>query len=448
MKRALSLILCISLVISCFVVSASASSADDVMRLDLCKQFTDWTLYLDSGSSYNTSPKAVSKTSKTYTFWTPCPVPGVDSGTLHFTCRNLDTGAAEKPTKVQVNYEACTYDSSESSGSSFVYKVPDSSSTDGFNISITFASSANRSIVVLSCDLIVGSLYPLSGSVTAGTLSGKFGSSITIPSNSSSGYYIVYAQFKPISDVSRYCLYAYLRPEKADSVPVFEAVQGQVYQNGTLIPSEYGFYSDGYNSAVVYVWINQSDLVSDGQITVKWHLDPQSTVSSLIVSGSAFSGVYYSGKSFSTWLMRIWETVKTSFDNLKGWLSSGFASVVDAIKSNVNPPSDSSSAGELTNGSNQVENFESGHQSDINSGFAGVSTSVSGLGAFTAALAFVGNFLSLSFGKLGDFQVVYTLPLLIAFIFFVCSRAPGASRAMARNKDSKPVSPKSRGGSS
>lgn len=304
MKRIFVVVLSLVLCLTAFIGTASASG-DSVMSLELVS-LTDWNIYLDDSSSVNIAPKVVNKSSKVYTFFSPIPVSGIDSGTLIFT-------SPSKPVKVEVNYTACTLVSS--SGNEYKYKVPTSGATDGFSIRFTFSSAVTRTIVVNSCNVSVGDWGLLSGTTAVAGKSAAFGNTISIPAYTSASvatWYRVYASFTP-NGSDKYCLFATVLPPDN----VYDATQGVAYQNGYQIPVTTRFASSGSGYTYVFCWINSADLLTqDDQVTVWFHTKQAAVSHEVIVSGYWYKGLNFSEKSISSWLFKIWEKIDSGFKSI------------------------------------------------------------------------------------------------------------------------------------
>lgn len=87
-----------------------------------------------------------------------------------------------------------------------------------------------------------------------------------------------------------------------------------------------------------------------------------------------------------------------------------------------------------------IGSYEQEQQEVLDQALPEITQAVS-VSSFSASLAFVQRYLNLGWLALGDFTIIYTLPIFIGLFFFICGRLPGATRALYRP-------PKQKGGSS
>lgn len=142
-------------------------------------------------------------------------------------------------------------------------------------------------------------------------------------------------------------------------------------------------------------------------------------------------------------LTDIFGVIVSSFDNLKMWISDqtssirGYFTDLKTFLTNLlNPSADTSAGDTLVDKGNQIHDFESGHQ-DVLTGSYDTLAGAAAVGTFSSALAFVSGYTTKVFNELGDFQVVYTLPLVLGLILFLCSRVPYNTHPNKSSSDSK-----------
>lgn len=126
-------------------------------------------------------------------------------------------------------------------------------------------------------------------------------------------------------------------------------------------------------------------------------------------------------------------------NHMQYFLDSKINSVIAAIS----PPADTSVGDELVSQGQQIQNYEQSHQNVLQSGVTTLQKSAN-IGKFSTALAFVGNYTTSIFNAMGDFQVVYTLPLTIGLILFLSSRVRGNDKP--RKNNDKPKDGTQKGG--
>lgn len=107
-------------------------------------------------------------------------------------------------------------------------------------------------------------------------------------------------------------------------------------------------------------------------------------------------------------------------------------SKINAVISALSPPADTSVGDELVSQGQQIQDYEQSHQNVLQSGVTTLQKSAN-IGKFSTALAFVGNYATSIFNAMGDFQVVYTLPLTIGLILFLSSRVRGNDKPRKHN---------------
>lgn len=115
------------------------------------------------------------------------------------------------------------------------------------------------------------------------------------------------------------------------------------------------------------------------------------------------------------------------------WLDSKLDAIAGAIHDSVNPPaSDESEQArqELDNASQAMEEFEGNSFSSISSSSNSAGSDVSkGVARFDKSLAFVQRYTTFISEGIEDYLIVFTLPIFIGIFLYVCSRAPGITRA-------------------
>lgn len=84
-------------------------------------------------------------------------------------------------------------------------------------------------------------------------------------------------------------------------------------------------------------------------------------------------------------------------------------------------------ADEIQQGVDSIGQFEEQQQAVLDSNFETVTQAVSITG-FSSALSFVQAYANLIFSGIGDYVIVFTVPLFLGVWFYVCSRVPGSTR--------------------
>lgn len=114
------------------------------------------------------------------------------------------------------------------------------------------------------------------------------------------------------------------------------------------------------------------------------------------------------------------------------WIEIQTDAIVSAI---VGDPSDSE---DLDDGADRIKDdiddigqFEQNQQAVLDKNFDTIQDSVS-IAGFAAALAFVQSYTNLIFVGVGDYIIVFLLPLFLGLFFYICSRVPGATRWRSR----------------
>lgn len=158
----------------------------------------------------------------------------------------------------------------------------------------------------------------------------------------------------------------------------------------------------------------------------------------LILSGSGF--IIYDSTDPYIYAMRVQTAdlvgalnnlgvfVDMGFSGLYQVNQNGFQSVVDALT----PEANTAIGDDLVSQGQQMQQYEQQHQMVLQSG-VNTLQQAGNIAGFATSLAFIGNYTTSVFNRLGDVQVLYTLPLSIALILFLASRAPGAMRPHKHN---------------
>lgn len=126
-------------------------------------------------------------------------------------------------------------------------------------------------------------------------------------------------------------------------------------------------------------------------------------------------------------------TITTQFSQLKTSLSGWFSKLGDRIEAAINPssPELDEKSNQIDQGSKDVDAFEKQYQDSASAGIEQQNQSVSNLfTSFSSSFAFCSAFLTSCFVGLGDYMVLYTFPLYIGIILFVCNRV---SNRVSRN---------------
>lgn len=118
-------------------------------------------------------------------------------------------------------------------------------------------------------------------------------------------------------------------------------------------------------------------------------------------------------------------TIASQFTSLKTSLSSWFSHLEKTISDIVNPasPELDAKSEQIDQGAKDMDAFEQQQQQSASAGIAEQNQSVSSIfSTFTSSFAFCSAFLTSCFVGLGDYMVLYTFPLYIGIVLFVCNR--------------------------
>ena len=126
-------------------------------------------------------------------------------------------------------------------------------------------------------------------------------------------------------------------------------------------------------------------------------------------------------------------TITTQFSQLKTSLSGWFSKLGDRIEAAINPasPELDEKSSQIDQGSKDMDAFEKQYQDSASAGIEQQNQSVSNIfTSFSSSFAFCSAFLTSCFVGLGDYMVLYTFPLYIGIVLFVCNRV---SNRVSRN---------------
>lgn len=143
------------------------------------------------------------------------------------------------------------------------------------------------------------------------------------------------------------------------------------------------------------------------------------------------------------WYQKIYKSVVDGFSDLKSFLASRFTAITERLDVLINGNGEESEliegAADISDQVSDIGSYEQSQQEILDQALPEITEAVS-VSSFSASLAFVQRYLNLGWLALGDFTIIYTLPIFIGFFFFICGRLPGATRALYRP-------PKQKGGS-
>lgn len=405
MKRFVSVLLVLSLVLSAFLVSASAAD-DSGTWFDVVSNCNYYVFHPGSSDAVESPlPRYVGTfSSLSVDFYTYLPL--ISDLTITFR-------SSVKPSSINFDGNNLTFSSSPRTNT-YTYTASDIALNGTFpTLYVNWVSSHSEDFRILDLQFNCGSVSSLAGSIKYGSKTAAFGGSqfVSLPDSTSGGVrtYSISGNGK----FSGKCDYLMLSLSFIDM---------RTTDDKQLVSSADGpglIVYDSAGNSLPYTCVSYR--FQGGSGLAMYKIDCSSV--------SSFTTFAFSFVSFTQYSIDVYSPVAYSvasapsgnvLRDLITWIQKGFKSVVDAINGGE---TDTSGAGELDSAGSQIEGFENNHQSDINSGFDDVSSASSGLTAFSGPLAFIGNFVTLAFGKMGDFQMVYTLPLLIAFVLFICSRS-------------------------
>lgn len=129
------------------------------------------------------------------------------------------------------------------------------------------------------------------------------------------------------------------------------------------------------------------------------------------------------------------DTLRTSVVNklstFQSSMETWFSTVSDKLDQLIGGTSEgdelSQGADDLEDQIGEIQDYEQSQQEILDNSFPEIQQSVAITG-FTAALAFVQRYINLGWSGIGDFSIIYTLPIFIGLFFFICGRLPGATR--------------------
>lgn len=157
-----------------------------------------------------------------------------------------------------------------------------------------------------------------------------------------------------------------------------------------------------------------------------------------VISGSGF--IVYNPTDPYIYAIRVGTAdLQAGLNNLANYIDMGFGGLYDvnqdgfqSIVDALTPEANTSLGDDLVSQGEQMQQYEEQHQQVLQSGVATLQQA-SNVSNLATSLAFIGNYTTSVFNRLGDVQIVYTLPLSIALILFLMSRAPGLSRPHKHN---------------
>lgn len=416
MRRLISLLLIISIVVSCFAVSALAAD-DDYVWFDLLSN-TDLYQISSNGSTYTDSlePSFGGSTDLLYVR-TRSFLPIITGVRLTFR-------ANSRPSSVSLTGASLTYVNSPALNT-YTYFASGISRQGTFpQLEFTWSSKQDQNFRLVAVQYLVGDVSSVSGTLRYLSQSQDWPSSASYISLSSSSSSVV------TSHILRSTLNY---PFGAD---YFVVTITYIDMRDASERTGPGFYAY-HQSKTLPVELVASRF--DGHVGINTYKVDLTSVTNR--SSVSFSFMCWSNLPLPVDLpfgYAVTNAVSGNvFRDVIRWINNGFNAVLAKLDSLFGSNGvDTSGAADISSGVNQMDRYDSVHQDSINSGFSDIS-STSSILAFVPGLAFVSSFLTSVFGTFGDFQFIYTLPLLIAFIFFLCSRAPGAARAYTRRKSSR-----------
>lgn len=147
--------------------------------------------------------------------------------------------------------------------------------------------------------------------------------------------------------------------------------------------------------------------------------------------------------SLQTWIQNQTSSIQTQFSQLKSSISSHFSNLntwIDNQTSRLESAirGDSSAGSEIIEGAQEIESgvndigqFEKDQQAVLDNNFNTIQASVD-ISSFANGFQFVLLCSNMIFEGMGDYTIVFMLPLFLGIFFFICSKVPGATRWKSR----------------
>lgn len=102
-----------------------------------------------------------------------------------------------------------------------------------------------------------------------------------------------------------------------------------------------------------------------------------------------------------------------------------------------------SSSDSISQNTSQIHDFEQSQQAVLDNNLAAIQGTIT-FTNFAAALVFVQKYTNMTFSGISQYAIVFTLPLFLGLFFYLCSRIPGITRW--KTPPPRSPSPKSKGG--
>lgn len=113
--------------------------------------------------------------------------------------------------------------------------------------------------------------------------------------------------------------------------------------------------------------------------------------------------------------------------SMEDWFSTISGKLDQLIGSTSDGDELSQGADDLEDQISDVHDFEQEQQQILDNALPDMQQAVA-VTKFSSALAFVQRYINMGWLALGDFTIIYTLPIFIGLFFFICGRLPGVTR--------------------